>query len=127
MSTSIDATRNLVRLLIILALLLGLSVTGHAQVLGFFGDKSPVLDRADLIQADQAARRLLRPQPAALGTSETWAEPTSGDSGTLTLERAYQSHGRNCRAVRWHDVFKSGAERSLLLDTCLVAGRWRLM
>ncbi len=107
--------------------LLGSGAGARAQVTGFFGDQGPFLDRADLVQADNAARRLLRPHPAAVGVSETWAEPSSGDSGTLTVQRAYQSKGRDCREVQWHDVFKSGADRSVLLQTCLVAGRWRLV
>jgi surface antigen len=106
---------------------MGAAPGAHTQANGFFGDKGPFLDRADLVLADQAAIRLLRPQPAAIGTTETWAEPTSGDSGTLTMERAYRSKGRDCRTVGWHDVFKSGVERNFHLDTCLVAGRWRLM
>ncbi len=118
---------NRVRLAVAALLAMGAATGAHAQIFGFFGDNGPYLDRADLILADQAATRLLRPQPAALGMTETWAEPTSGDSGTLTMERAYRSKGRDCRTVGWHDVFKSGAERNFHLDTCLVAGRWRLM
>ncbi len=115
------------RMLAATAFLLCASASAQAQITGFFGAQGPFLDKADLVQADQAARRLLRPRPAALGTSAAWAEPTSGDSGVLTLQRAYQSHGRDCRTVQWHDDFKSGAERTLLLNTCLVGGRWRLM
>jgi len=108
-------------------LALGTATGAQAQITGFFGDQGPFLDRADLALADQAAARLLRPQPAPVGTTETWAEPSSGDSGTLTTERAYRSKGRDCRTVGWHDVFRSGAERNFHLDTCLVAGRWRLV
>ncbi len=118
------------RLVLAALILLGTGASARAQMTGFagfFGDQGPFLDRADLVQADNAARRLLRPRPAAVGASETWAEPSSGDSGTLTVQRAYQSHGRDCREVQWHDVFKSGADRSVLLQTCLVAGRWRLV
>ena len=115
------------RLLLPALLMAGAGTSARAQITGFFGDQGPFLDRADLVQADAAARRLLRPRPAAVGASETWAEPSSGDSGTLTIQRAYQSQGRDCRAVQWHDVFKSGADRSVILQTCLVAGRWRLV
>ena len=108
-------------------LALGTATGAQAQITGFFGDQGPFLDRADLVLADQAATRLLRPQPAAIGTTETWAEPASGDSGTLTMERAYRSKGRDCRTVGWHDMFKSGAERTFHLNTCFVAGRWWLM
>ena len=118
---------NRIHLAIAALLMLGTGTGAHAQVTGLFGDQGPFLDRADLVLADQAARRLLLPHPAAIGTAETWAEPASGDSGTLTMERAYRSKGRDCRTVGWHDVFKSGADRNFHLDTCLVAGRWRLM
>ncbi len=118
---------RLPRILAAMAFLLCASASAQAQITGFFGEQGPFLDGADLVQADMAAQSLLRPHPAALGTSAAWAEPTSGDSGLLTLQRAYQSHGRDCRTVRWHDDSKSGTERTLLLDTCLVSGRWRLM
>jgi len=100
MSRSIEAMPILIRLLVVAPLLLSIGTSVRAQALGFFGGEGPFLGWAELIQADQAARRLLRPRPAALGMSEIWAEPTLGDNGTLTLERAYQSHGRDCRAVR---------------------------
>lgn len=118
-------TATLVRTLPLALLLIG--GAAHGEAMGFLGTPGPFLDRADLVQADAAAQRLLHPQPAALGTTEAWAEPGSGDSGTLTMERAYRSKGRDCRGVRWHDLFKSGAERTLHLNTCFVAGRWWLM
>ncbi len=109
------------------AFLLCMGASAQAQYPGFFGTQGPFLDKADLVQADLAARCLLGPRPAALGTSTAWAEPTSGNSGVLTMHSAYQRHGRECRTVQWHDDFKSDAERTLLLDTCLVEGRWKLM
>ncbi len=80
--------------------LLMASTGARAQITGFFGNRGPFLDRADLVQADDAARRLLQPRPAVVGASETWAEPSSGDVGTLTVQRVYQSPGRDCRAVQ---------------------------
>ena len=108
-------------------IVLAAAPAAHAQFTGPFGDRGPVLNKADLDQANQAATRLLRPTPAAIGATETWSAPSSGASGILTMERAYRSKGRDCRTVGWHDTFKSGEERNLHLDTCLVAGRWRLM
>ena len=59
-------------------LAMGTATGAHAQITGLFGDQGPFLDRADLVLADQAATRLLRPQPAAVGATETWAEPGVG-------------------------------------------------
>lgn len=109
------------------AFLLCASAGAQAQYPGFLGTQGPFLNKADLVQADLAVQRLLNPSPAILGASVAWAEKTSGDSGLLTLQRTYQSQGRECRTVKWQEDFKSGAARTVLLDACLVTGRWRLM
>ena len=107
--------------------LLLLATGAQAQIIPLFGNAGPFLNRADFEVADAAARKLLEPQPAAIGTIANWADPASGNSGTLTMGRAYQKDGHDCRTVSWHDLFKGGAERTVLLDTCRISGVWKLM
>ena len=99
----------------------------QAQVFPFLGTQGPFLNRADFALADAAARKLLEPQPAAKGTVENWTDQASGNSGSLTMGRAYRKHGRDCRSVSWHDAFKAGEKRTVALDTCRIAGVWKLM
>ena len=109
------------------ALLLLLASAAQAQVVPFFGNQGPFLNRSDFALADAAAHKLLEPQPAAKGTVADWSDPASGNSGSLTMGRAYRRHGHDCRTVSWHDAFKAGAQRTVLLDTCRISGAWKLM
>ncbi len=102
-------------------------VAGHAQISPFLARQGLLLDRADFDLADAAARKLLEPQPAPLGTTETWANNKSGNSGTLTMGQAYRRHGHDCRAVSWHDVFKVGDDRTVILKTCHMPAGWKVM
>ena len=104
-----------------------LATGAQAQVTPLFGNAGPFLNRADFDLADAAARKLLEPQPAAIGTVADWTDPASGNSGSLTMGRAYRKHGRDCRSVSWHDAFKAGEKRTVALDTCRIAGVWKLM
>ena len=109
-----------------LILILGATVV-RAQFVPLFGNQAPLLNGADFDLANAAARKLLEPQPAAMGTIADWKDSASGNSGTLTMGRTFQKDGHDCRTVSWHDLFKDGEERNLLLDTCRVSGVWRLM
>ena len=110
------------------AILFGMSIGARAQLLmPLLGNDGPVLKQADFVLADAAARKLLEPQPAPLGTAANWTDAATGNSGTLTMGRAYRRDGNDCRAVSWHDVFKGGMERTVALDTCRISGLWKLM
>jgi len=97
-----------------------------AQINPFRNYSGPVLAKADIAAGREAAGRLLDAPSPQVGSSEEWTSPTSGNSGTLTIERLYQRDGNNCRAVRSLVHYKNGRERSFLLQTCNVGGRWRL-
>lgn len=99
----------------------------HAQGPRLFYDGGPSLAQADLERANQATFKLLDPHPAPVGTSEAWAEPTTGNSGTVTMKRSYQQSGHECHTVSWHDLYKGGAERTVLLNGCRIEGQWELM
>jgi len=106
---------------------LGITAGAQAQLMPLFGSDGPFLNREDFVQADAAARVLLEPQPAPLGTFARWSDPASGNSGVLTMGRAYSKSGYDCRTVSWRDIFKGGIERTVLLETCRVGGAWKLV
>ena len=85
-----------------------------------------MLSKADISAGREAAARLLADANPKVGMSESWTGPTSGNTGTLTIERIYQQRGNDCRAVRSGVDYKAGTHRSFLLQTCNVAGQWRL-
>jgi hypothetical protein len=108
-------------------LLLGLATSAEAQINPFRSYKGPVLTQEDRKQANESVDRLLGKSPPAVGAFETWNGPTSGNSGTLTVERAFRRQGSDCRTVRSHVTYKAGNERIFTLDACLIAGKWKLL
>lgn len=110
-----------------LALMVEWPSSSHAQFVPFFGNMGPFLNQEDFTLADAAVHKLMDPQPAPLGTAVSWDNPVSGNSGILTMGRAYHKMGYDCRVVRWHDLFKKGTQRTVMLNTCHVSGVWKLM
>lgn len=114
------------------ACLLGTFVGGfitqpaNAQINPFRNYSGPVLSNADINTGREAAAHLLDAPSPHVGASAAWTGPTSGNTGTLTIERIYQQKGNDCRALRSLVRYRDGRERSMLLHTCRVEGRWRL-
>lgn len=110
----------------LLAALVTAPVAAQAQVNPFRGLRGPTLTQPDITAGRAAAARLLGANPKPAGSVEEWANPASGNAGTLTVERAYRRAGRDCRDVRSSVNYSNGAERSLLFRACRVGGQWRL-
>lgn len=53
------------------------------------------LDRADKAAMEQANQRAL--ESGHTGQTSTWRNPDTGNSGTITPTKTYQSNGQNCR------------------------------
>ncbi len=53
------------------------------------------LDRADKAAMEQANQRAL--ESGHTGQATAWKNPDSGNSGTITPTKTYQSNGQNCR------------------------------
>lgn len=60
-----------------LILLLG-ATAARSQFVPLFGNQAPLLNGADFDLANAAARKLLEPQPAAIGPIANWADPALG-------------------------------------------------
>ncbi len=114
-------------LFVVVVLLLGFSGSAQAQINPFRSYKGPVLTQEDRKQASDAVTRLLGNAPPAVGAFETWDGPTSGNSGSLTVERAFRRQNSECRSVRSHVTYKAGNDRTFVLDACLIAGKWKLL
>ena len=100
--------------------------SAQAQINPFRNYSGPVLAKADITAGREAAARLLAQPAPQVGAAETWKGPSSGNSGTLTIERIYVQHGRDCRAVRSTVVYRQGTQRSFQLHTCQIDGQWKL-
>jgi hypothetical protein len=121
--------RNLrVPLVSAIAVLCLWSAGAHAQINPFRSYKGPVLSKADLDQGRQAADRLLNADAGKVGASEIWTGPTSGNSGTLTVQSAFERKGSTCRSLRSVVNYKAGTKRTWTLNVCRVAnGEWKIV
>lgn len=103
---------------------------GHAQINPFRGYKGPTLSKEDLATGRAAAHKLLSEDQAQVGKSEDWAGPTSGNTGSISVQKAFRRQGMECRTLRSEVRYRtsSAPPRTLNLDVCrLKTGEWKLM
>ena len=90
---------------------------------GAIGDR---MDAADRREAAEAARRAMETAPS--GTSVAWQNPDSGNSGTVSPTRTYQTeNGQYCR--EYHStVTIDGEEHKSYGTACRQPdGAWKIM
>ena len=95
-------------------LLAALAVPAAAQI-NPFGDTLN-LTAEDLEIMRKAVRSDLSDQPA--GTSTDWSNPKSGNAGTITVNRYFESEGRECRELEYMVTPKDGFEQRYFLSGC---------
>jgi surface antigen len=126
--TSSRRRNILVRIIGVTAAVCVWSVSAHAQINPFRGNKGPVLSKADLEQGTQATDKLLKEDEGKVGASETWTGPTSGNSGTLTVQSAFERKGSTCRSLRSVVNYKNGTKRTWNLNVCRQPnGDWKIV
>jgi hypothetical protein len=117
--------------LIIGGLLSAWPTVSHAQINPFRGYKGPTLSKEDLASGQAAAARLLTEDQAQVGKSEDWAGPTSGNTGSISVQKAFQRQGMECRGLRSEVRYKedsTSSPRVFNLNVCRTkAGEWKLM
>lgn len=101
-----------------------------AQINPFRGYKGPTLSKEDLASGQAAANKLLTEDQAQVGKSEDWTGPTSGNTGTISVQKAFQRQGMECRTLRSEIRYKitSASPRTFHLNVCRIkTGEWKLM
>ena len=103
----------------------------HAQINPFRGYKGPTLSKEDLALGQAAADKLLTEDQAQIGKSEDWAGPTSGNSGSISIQKAFHRQGMECRSLRSEIRYKKASTpspRVFNLNVCRIkTGEWKLM
>ncbi|WP_428537837.1 hypothetical protein [Rhodopila sp.] len=109
--------------------LAGFPSVSDAQISPFRGYKGPTLSKEDLAAGQAAAEKLLDDDHAQVGKSEDWSGPTSGNTGNISVQRAFQRQNMECRALRSEIRFRKASTkpRTINLNVCRVQGRWKLM
>lgn len=110
------------------AALAWISVNGPAaaQVNPFGRDIE--MSRDDMRRLGEAESRLYVQEPPAVGSTETWSNPKTGRSGTVTLIDSFERNGMPCRKLR-HDINPRRHQPSyqFVIDRCrLPDGSWKI-
>lgn len=106
---------------------LGLVAPAGAQINPFGVLYGPRMTPPDVALLSQAANRLLA-APPKVGQSESWSNPATGASGTVTETRTFTFQGLDCRALHYDMVVaRQPDSRGLDLSWCKTAsGEWKI-
>jgi hypothetical protein len=109
-----------------IALLLAIE-PAHAQMLGLWWDTNVTLTQADLdiIKGDLANQI----HNKKLGTTASWSNPASGNSGSITLVKVFARQGQRCEQIdyRMSPPEKTKPSDRYVLTSCMSTdGSWKL-
>ena len=111
------------------ALALSLAAAGGAVAqIAPFRSADLGLDEEDFRLMEAAAAKLYTAEPPALNGVERWTNPRNGNTGTVTLLRAYTWQNMPCRQLM-HRVTpaKRADPATATVDRCRTAGgEWKL-
>ena len=98
-----------------------------AQINPFRNSSSTPLNSADISALSDATNCLLDKPHLASGNTETWTNPASGASGTVTAGNPTHRKGLACRIMRY-EVTVPGPrpERAATLTWCKTKDGWKI-
>ena len=111
---------------------IGLFLTGPTPALAQinpFGDASKTrLSPSDFKMVDDATERLLARPGLAPGTKESWTNPETKSTGSLTVKNAFHRKGFSCVAVRYQSRAR-GVEPNQTgsLNWCNTPDGWKIL
>jgi surface antigen len=115
------------RLLPLLMIAACLSQPAFAQINPFRGTRATPLNSDDIAALTDATNRLLDRPGLATGAKETWSNPKSGASGTVTAGTATKQKGLACRVMHYGlAVPGPHSERDRTLTWCKTHDGWKL-
>ena len=101
--------------------------SAQAQMLGPESDTNVTLSQADLDMIKTAIAQQIHGKK--LGSSASWTNPASGNSGTLSLQKVFSRQGQRCEQIeyRLHPPEKGKLSDRYTLISCLQPdGTWKL-
>ena len=87
------------------------------------------LTEADVALLKAAAEKLYLGEEAAVGQVEEWANPESGNQGTVKLVETFTHNDLPCRRLQ-HDisVAKAADDYRFIVDRCKIpSGEWKIL
>nr|WP_294557165.1 RT0821/Lpp0805 family surface protein [uncultured Rhodopila sp.] len=109
-------------------LLAGVSVCS-AQINPFrSSSRATGLTNADVGMLFTTAGLVNKNEPVKVGDTQDWSNPTSGNSGKVTVTRLFHYSGMECHSLRYDLTFKaSNAPRTYNVDWCKTkTGEWKI-
>ena len=125
--------RSALRSFVVMAGLVFGVAAANAAGMNPFGPSGLPLTSKDFANMAVVVDPLLNDETIPIGTARSWSNPTSGNSGTITLEGRftydYQGKTLPCRKLRYHTVIRNKADPyNLRINRCKVAnGNWMLL
>ena len=126
--TSPKCRNMLVRIIGVTAAVFVWSASAHAQINPFRGYTGPVLSKADLEQSTEAVEGFSKTDEEKWEHRKHGPVLSSGNSGTLTVQSAFERKGSTCRSLRSVVNYKNGTKRTLTLNVCRQPnGDWKIV
>ena len=111
--------------LLLWAFLLLAAAALTAPAFGQLGSTIDLRD-SDIQMAKAAAAKLYENLDTPVGASESWSNPQTGASGTVTLIARMEQNDMQCRRLQHVIKVKSqGDPYNFMFDRCLVGGEWK--
>jgi surface antigen len=98
-----------------------------AQFMGPLWETNVTLTRADLGMIQAALVAKIHGRPA--GSSTTWSDPASGNSGTITLLKVSERQGQRCEQIEYRNYPRDNwrpADNFVLTSCRQPDGTWKL-
>jgi surface antigen len=114
---------------LLLLLLIGACLPGAAlaQISPFRGTRGAPLNADDIAALTDATNHLLNSQGLKPGAKESWSNPRSGVSGTVTAGNAVRQKGLACRVMQYdYTVPGPRSERNRRLTWCNTHDGWKI-
>ncbi len=104
------------------------AIPSGAQMSPFLNQFDNTLNGDDMNAIMAAGQRLYGRADVADGASDTWANPKTGNRGTITVLQSFTHEGMTCRRVRYDNRVAGLANtRSYTLNWCKTpAGEWKI-
>jgi surface antigen len=99
----------------------------QAQLLGSLWETNVTLTRADLDMIRATLAHQIHGKPA--GTSASWSDPASGNSGTVTLLQVVERNGQRCEQIEYRNHPRDQwrpSDRFVLTSCRQPDGVWKL-
>jgi surface antigen len=102
------------------------SASAEAQILGWTWESNITLNQDDLNMIHQTVDQQFHGKP--VGTTASWNNPTSNNSGTIKLLSKYRSRNMQCKRIQYtlRTTARNVSPEHYVLNSCLTPEGWRI-